>query len=158
MPQTRIQTASVDIPGVEDCYQILEKCPIIDPAIQDRLVEGNLVITMTSDRTKFIWEHNGDVIRIQSDGIITRWWGVPSMNYAINRNPDGMYCRFYSNGSISMRVYGGFYYWGPLISGEPVIGEHQIVPCQCDDCYDDYFSDCSRHYYRSNCYCYDGRD
>lgn len=155
MSQTRVQSADVQIPGVEDCQRTLEKCPIIDPAVADRLIEGNRIVTITSDNTKFIWEHNGDVIRHDADGTVTTWWAVPSMNAAINRNPDeGMYCRFYPNGSISMRVYGGAFYWGPLVSGDPVIGESIVGACDCYDCYDDYQSICSRHYYRSECYCY----
>jgi hypothetical protein len=159
MPQTRLQSAHVQISGVESCYHTLEKCPIMDSTVADRLTEGNRIITVTSNNTKFIWEHNGDVIRHDEDGTITTWWAVPTMNAAINRNPhEGMYYRFYPNGSIGMRVNEGAFYWGPLVSGEPVIGESIVSVCDCYDCYYDHESICSRHYYGSDCYCYDRGD
>lgn len=150
MSQTRLQSANVRIPGVEHYYHTLEKRPIIDPSIQDRVTLGNMVRTMTKDGTLYQWFHDGDVCRTAPDGTITTWWSAPTMNDMINRTPDeAMYCRFYSSGAIGMRLYNKDYYWGPLISGEPIIGENQVTTCYCEDCYDDYGS----WYGRMECFC-----
>jgi hypothetical protein len=160
MSQTRLQTATVIIAGVDNFYFTLEKRPIPNSEFEDRITVGNIVTTTSpKDGCLYKWFHNGDIERIETNGTKTTWWAVPTMDSVINRRPnDEFYCRFYPNGTITMAVSGSNFYWGPLIAGEPQTGSYWVTSCQCDDCYDDYLSDCSRHYYRSHCYCYDGRD
>lgn len=150
MAQTRLQTAGVYFPGIEDNFLTLEKRPIADPEFAARITVGNVVsVKDPVSCSTYWWYHDGIIIRIEADGTETTWWPVPTMNDAINRLPnDGIGCRFYNNGSVVMQITNTRYYWGPLTSGEPIIGDYFAAPCVCDDCYDDE-SVCSRFYSRN---------
>jgi hypothetical protein len=152
MYQTRIQTATVEIPGVEGFYFTLEKRPISD--LQCKITPGTVVTTTDfDDGAIYNWFENGDVERIEVNGTKTTWWAAPTRSEVINQNPyKEMYCRFYANGSITLKAKGNSYYWGPLIPGYPQKGIYHITSCKCNDCYNDYLSDISEDYYMSDSY------
>lgn len=152
MYQTRIQTASVEIPGVEGFYFTLEKRPISN--LGDNVAEGNIVSTTDfKDGTVYKWFHNGDVERVEVNGTKTIWWAAPTMSEVINLYPyKDVYCRFYPNGAITMKANGFAYYWGPSISGNVQKGSYWITSCGCNYCYSEYLSDISEDYYMSDGY------
>lgn len=152
MYQTRIQTATVEIPGVEGFYFTLERRPISD--LECKISPG-IVVTTTDfdDGAIYKWFENGDVERIEVDGTKTTWWAAPTMSEVINQNPyKETYCRFYADGSIVLKAKGNSYYWGPFIPGYSQKGIYQITSCKCNDCYNDYLSDISEDYYMSDSY------
>lgn len=144
MSITRKQSAGVSFPWSELHFMVMEPRPVHDP-----IVKGghDMVEVRTDDGTIFEWLPNGNVTRKKISGELTTWWAVPTIDEIVHRGEDGVYCRFYSDGRVTMARDGLTWFWGPPVMGEITEGSIHILPCTCGECVDD---PSDRYYDRSD--------
>lgn len=142
MAFTRKQSACVSFPWSELQFSIMENRPIHKPVMKG---QHDVVEVRTDDGTIFQWFPDGDVSRKTPAGELTTWWATPTMAEIVNRNPDGAFCRFYSDGRVTMSRDTLTWFWGPPVLGDFVEGTPLLVSCTCPDCVDDHLD---RYAYR----------
>ena len=134
MSITRKQSATVRFPWSDLEFMTMEPRPVHKPMM---VGEHDEIEIRTEDGTIVRWLPNGDVIRKEISGRKTRWWAIPTMEDILHRKPEGVYCRFFKDGTVTMSWNGLTWFWGPLIVGEYTVGGLHVVSCSCDTCSDD---------------------
>ena len=142
MSITRKQSASVRFPWSDLEFTTIEPRPVHKPLM---VGEHDEVEIRTDDGTIFRWLPNGDVIRKEISGRTTRWWSIPTMDDILHRRAEGVYCRFYKDGTVTMAWNGLTWFWGPLIIGDYTVGGLHAISCDCSVCiYDNEWDRCSQ--------------
>ena len=145
MATTRVQSAGVSVPWTTMDFLTIEPRPVHRPIMVHPHDE---VRVLTSDGTIIRWRDNGDVIRTTPCGEITTWWSVPTMSDIVNRPPEGVFCRFYPDGRVTMSLNPITWLWGPPVTGEFTEGIFNIASCTCINCEDEImdWDDCRQYY------------
>ena len=134
MSITRKQSATVRFPWSDLEFTTIEPRPVYKPFM---VGEHDEVEIRTDDGTIFRWLPNGDVIRKEISGRMTRWWSIPTMDDILHRKAEGVYCRFYKDGTVTMAWNGLTWFWGPPTIGEYTVGGLHVISCDCSVCSDD---------------------
>ena len=133
------QSAGVSFSWTELHFMVMEPRPVHKPVMKGA---HDFVEVRTDDGTIFQWYPNGEVTRKKITGELTTWWPVPTIDEIVHRREDGVFCRFYSDGRVTMARDGLTWLWGPPVLGEFTEGNTHILPCTCPECVDDHIDEC----------------
>jgi len=128
MTTTRKQTATVVFPWSTMGFATIEPRPVHKPIMKN---DSDGVEVRTEDGAVFYWNPNGDVTRTLPSGEVTTWWGIPTMSEIVKRPAEGTFCRFYSDGRVTMSLDNFTWFWGLPEAGTLIEGSIRINLCTC---------------------------
>jgi hypothetical protein len=137
---THIQTVEITMAGSTNVILSLEKYPVCP--VEVPLHEPLYLDDPNGD--VYTWYPYGSASIRSKDGTFRVFWKKPTMRDVVLNDLGhyASYVRFFKDGSVEDKRDNQCYWWGPTITGEPVIGStFQLCRfCTEKNCYSD---DCS---------------
>lgn len=126
---TRYQTSQVflhDEPS--EMFHSLDYVPIPPPDLPTGRKRDFMAVN-TPDGTQVRWFTDGTVT-VEDPYATMIFHPPPSLQEAVKKSPfgDGCFYKFKSDGSTIVRQYDRSFYYGPLVEGEPQLGDIVEIP------------------------------
>jgi len=97
------------------------------------------IMMVAEDGRQAYWYPNGNIIVKEVNDDVYYYYPKPTLETSIFRFNDGIYTRFYPDGSVEQRVDGICYIWGKNLTLGPVFKGKTFKIC--DFCHDILFAD-----------------